>query len=86
MAKIVENSKGFKVIELTKEEGTKMGWGSLCCNCNRTINGNLFYICGLNDVMDKKCFEQWLKNAKFYPEDVYYENKSFERVKEKLGL
>lgn len=86
MARIVENSKGFKVIELTKEEGKKVGWGSVCCNCNSTIEGNMFYICGLNDVMDKKCFEQWLRNAKFYPEDVYYETRLFECARKQLGL
>lgn len=79
MASIVDNDKGFKVVSLSHEEGRKLGWGLpegfVCTNCNNIIEGDLYYICVLNDVMDKKCYENWLKTAVNYAEDRGYEEK-----------
>lgn len=72
MARIVENDKGFKVIALSHEEGEALGWGIwhrndedtddlcdfLCMHCNKPIEGELYYVAVLNDVMDEECYNK----------------------------
>ena len=87
MARIVD--KGFKVIALSTEEADNLGWGCLgqiCMNCNDIIKDEVYYIAVLNDVMDKDCYESWLKRAKHYPEDKTFEDRNFEHYTKELGL
>ena len=100
MARIVKNDKGFKVIALSHEEGEKLDWGIwhrnnedtddlcdfLCMYCNKLIKGKLYYIAVLNDVMDEKCYNEWLSHAKHYSDDVFIENRNFNYYRQQLGL
>lgn len=92
MAELVKNDKGFKVIKMSKDETSKLGWGisssgaCLCMDCNRVIPGDIYYLAVLNDTMDEKCYEEWYKNAVNYPEDRKYEDRSFRRVANLLNL
>ena len=90
MARIVDNDKGFKVIALSTEEADNLGWGcsegQICMNCNDIIKDEVYYIAVLNDVMDKDCYENWLKRAKHYPEDKAFEDKNFNYYIMELGL
>lgn len=100
MAKVVNNDKGFKVISLSHEEGEALGWGIwhrndadtdnlcdfLCMQCNKPIEGELYYIAVLNDTMDKECYDRWYKNARRYTEDIPIEDRNFNYYKEALGL
>ena len=100
MARIVQNDKGFKVIALSHEEGELLGWGIwhrndedtddlchfLCMHCNHDIKGELYYVAVLNDVMDEKCYNEWLSHAKHYPDDVVIENRNFNYCRQQLGL
>lgn len=73
---------GFSVINV--EPG-----GMMCCDdCNKGIlpADTCYYVAVLNQVMCKECFERWHKSAKYYPEDVPYENENFNRNARKLGL
>jgi hypothetical protein len=63
--------------------------GRMCCDdCNREITAEdtCYYVAVLNQVMCKECFERWHQSAKYYPEDVPYEEKNFDRNARKLGL
>lgn len=95
MARIIQNDKEFKVIALSHEEGEALGWGIwhrndedtddlcdfLCMHCNKPIEGELYYVAVLNDLMDEECYNKWYNNAKHYSDDRFIENHNFERVK-----
>ena len=92
MAELVKNDKGFKVIKLSVEEASKLGWGILgsgaciCMHCYNLILGDIYYPVVLNDTMDKECYEEWYKDAVNYPEDRKYEERAFQRVAKLLNL
>lgn len=91
MAKNVINEKGFKVIALKPDECKQIGFGFqdetdfelICDDCNELINDELyvFYVCVLNGVLCKSCFQEWYETAVYYPEDVRYENDKYEYIK-----
>lgn len=90
MAKNVINEKGFKVIALKPDECKQIGFGFqdetdfelICDDCNELINDELyvFYVCVLNGVLCKKCFQEWYESAVYYPEDARYENDKYEYI------
>lgn len=93
MAKIVNNDKGFKVISLSIEDAASLGFGlydsgaCVCMHCNKDcLSGDIYYIAVLNDTMCKDCYEEWLKGATRYVDDVPYEAQNFNHYKEALGL
>ena len=93
MAKIVNNDKGFKVINLSTKDAASLGFGlycsgaCVCMHCNRVcVSGDIYYIAVLNDTMCKDCYEEWLKDAKRYSEDIPIEDRNFNYCKETLGL
>ena len=92
MAELVKNDKGFKVIKLSADEASKLGWGisgsgtCICMHCNNLILGDIYYPVVLNDTMDKECYEEWYKDAVNYPEDRKYEESAFRRVAKLLNL
>ena len=55
-------------------------------HCNHDIKGELYYVAVLNDVMDEKCYNEWLSHAKYYPDDVFIENRNFNYCRQQLGL
>lgn len=91
--KRIENDKGFKVLALTHEEGEKLGWGILennkisfvCAKCNDLIEGDLYYIAVLNDVMSKECYEKWYESAINYAEDRIIENRNYNYIIDNLS-
>lgn len=92
MAELVKNDKGFKVIKLSVDEASKLGWGisgsgaCICTHCNNPILGDIYYPVVLNDTMCKDCYEEWYKDAVNYPEDRQYEERAFRRVAKLLNL
>lgn len=92
MAKIVENSKGFKVIKLSIEDAELLGFGiygsgvCVCSRCNKPCVEDIYYIAVLNDTMCKDCYEEWIKNAKRYSEDICFEERNFDFYKKGLNL
>ena len=92
MAELVKNDKGFKVIKLSADEASKLGWGisgsgtCICMHCNNLILGDIYYPIVLNDTMDKECYEEWYKDAVNYSEDRKYEERAFQRVAKLLNL
>lgn len=55
----------------------------LCDDCNKLINNELyvFYVCVLNRIFCKECFQNWYEDAVRYPEDARYENNKYESIK-----
>jgi hypothetical protein len=92
MAELVKNDKGFKVIKLSAEEASKLGWGidysgeCICTDCNELISGDIYYVIVLNDTMCKECYEEWYKKAVNYAEDRGYEERVFKNISKLLGL
>ena len=54
MAKIVDNPKRFKVIELSRNELAKIGGIGICDRCNGTSNTG-YYVAVLNCWFCPKC-------------------------------
>lgn len=93
MAEIVKNDKGFKVISLSTEDTTSLGFGlygsgaCVCMHCNKgCLSGDIYYVAVLNDTMCKDCYEEWLKDATRYVSDIPIEERNFNYFKEALGL
>ncbi|MBR5592855.1 MAG: demethylase [Bacteroidaceae bacterium] len=85
MAKIVENKKGFMVIECTAVETMKFGGIGICDYCNEADTTG-YYIAVLNCWYCRKCYTEWMERAIFYEEDAPFEKRNFEYYKELLGL
>lgn len=81
MAKIVDNPKGFKVVEASRMElACKLGGFGICDNCNMASNIG-YYVAVLNRWFCPKCYNEWYEYATHYPEDARIENKNFEHFK-----
>lgn len=84
MAQVVENAKGFRVIEINRDELIeklgKYGSRGVCDFCNKSEYRG-YYIAVLNRWYCDKCYDRWIKYAERYPEDSAYEKSNFERYK-----
>lgn len=82
MAAIVDNPKGFKVIEISRSEildkMAKHGSVGICDDCGTPHSKDGFYIAVLNRWYCPKCYNEWLARAKWYHEDEHYETSHFE--------
>lgn len=88
MAKIIENDKGFKVIEITAREMFKIGCGNICDHCNETAETG-YYVAVLNRWFCPACYEDWYKGATNYATehnaDGWVESKNFASFVRLLG-
>ncbi len=86
MAKIIENNKGFKIIEVSLDEvQQKYGGFGICDWCNGDFN-KFMYISVLNHCYCQDCYDNWNERAIYYEEDSNIEAKNFERSKELLEI
>jgi hypothetical protein len=77
MSKIVENSKGFKIIEISDREcKEKIGGLGICDDCNKDFQ-TAFYVAVLNHCYCQKCYDSWMTRAINYDSDKPIENKNF---------
>ena len=72
---------GFSMISIAGGERMVCDW----CNDEIKAEDTCYYVAVLNQVMCKKCFEQWHASAKYYPEDVPVEKRNFQRTQEQLA-
>lgn len=90
MAKIYENEKGFKVIEVTAREMLKIGCGDICDHCGEQQLDNGYYVAVLNHWVCPTCFETWYEGAINYASphnaDGRVENRNFDNFKNLLGI
>ena len=89
MAYIVNNPKGFKVIQINRAELlgklSQLGSVGICDFCNNTSTKG-YYIAVLNSWYCEKCYKNWLIRAKHYVDDFDIEDKNFEYFKKIFGL
>jgi hypothetical protein len=86
MAKIIENAKGFKAIEVSLEEiQEKFGGLGICDSCN-AHTPTAIYVPVLNYCLCLRCYDEWSEIAINYPEDLWFEDKMFKLRKEQLEI
>lgn len=86
MARVIDNAKGFKVIEMSLPESvTAFGGVGVCDSCNRASYTG-YFISVLNRCCCPVCYEEWSKFATRYEEDADVESRNFEFAKGRLGL
>lgn len=74
MSEIVKNDKNFKVIEVDFHDLLWVYGNADCANC---ANCGTYYVAVLNCVLCEKCYENWLREAKYNPEDREIEERNF---------
>ncbi|HEY6143721.1 MAG TPA: hypothetical protein VIV55_09955 [Flavobacterium sp.] len=80
MAKIIENDKNFKIIEVSESEvKNKIGGFGICDSCNGFF-GKFKYIAVLNSCYCQECYDKWYEEAINYPEDQKYEDMCHTRM------
>lgn len=62
--------KGYSYIKCTKEDCYKWGGAAICDNCADFMEKDIYLIFVLGRALCKKCFDEWLKSAKKYEEDL----------------
>ena len=89
MARIINNIKGFKVIEISSIEMFAIGCGNICDDCGE-MSKNGYYVAVLNRWFCPACYADWAEHATNYATehnaDGRVETKNFERFKTLLGL
>ena len=82
MAKVVDNYKGFKVLEITRQEMmdkfTRYGCLGICDMCNRPTSVG-YYVAGIKQRMCKDCYDDFIKSINRYEEDMEIESRNFNR-------
>ncbi len=80
MAKVSDNDKGFKVIEVSRTAlmGALEEYGSVgvCDNCGESPD-NGFYVAVLDSWLCPECYQEWYGRATNYPEDRKCEERNF---------
>ena len=80
MAKIFNNSKGFKVIEISRREMldnlSKYGSAGICDMCiDAPETGD--YVAVLNMWLCRECLDAFIRSSKRYDEDIPVEERNF---------
>lgn len=80
MAEIFKNDKEFLILKTSAIEIIDYcdGYG-ICDSCN-AIPKDGYYVAVLNYWICPTCFEEWIKTAKRYSEDIPYEKRHFDRI------
>lgn len=85
MAKIIENPKGFKVIEVSFKECTSWGGFGICDDCGNAFV-RAYYVAVLNQVLCAKCYNEWYAEETYYEEDRWVEERNFQACKKMLKI
>lgn len=85
MAAKVQNKKGFLVVEASMTEALKLGGMAICDSCNRSDSKG-YFIAVLNSWYCTSCYEEWIKRAHRYVEDIPTEKLNYSRVAKLLEV
>jgi hypothetical protein len=77
------NKKGFLIFKILSDEIKSIGGYGICDWCNSTPQEG-YYIAVLNHWYCEKCYQDWIKKAKYYPEDAPIELKNLSNMILKL--
>lgn len=87
MAKIVEDARSFKVIEVSRQEiVSKLGrYGAvgICDYCGKSPETG-FYVAVLNHWLCPECYRDFLSRNKPVPEDAWFENQMYNQYNQIL--
>lgn len=98
MAKIYNNKREHLVIQINSHEATELNFGvpivglsnmCLCGTCNNECAPeDIYYVCGINEVMCKDCIEDYCNNMNHYVDDnsLQYEINHFNFVAKKINM
>lgn len=98
MAKVYYNDREHLVIQMNIQEATEIGFGipvtglnniCLCGSCNKELKPeDIYYVCGINEVLCKDCIEDYVKNMNHYVDDdsLEYEIRHFNQYATELGI
>lgn len=83
MAKKIKTEKGFLVIKMNREEAESIGFGigggaCICMQCNDLCMNDIYYVAVLNDTMCEKCYNEYVNEATYYPEDSKIEQRNYD--------
>lgn len=67
------NKIGYTVYKITAQECMQFGGLGICDECN-TFSKVGYLVPVLNHFMCPKCYSEWLSYAKFYGEDLEFQN------------
>lgn len=84
MARIVENKKGFKVIEVSSVSEMLGGLG--ICDCCNMANFSGYYIAVLDMWYCKECYDEFIESATMNEEDIQLEDANFQIMCNELNL
>lgn len=77
---IVENSKGFKVLKISRKEMidklSKAGSLGICDKCGKSSEQG-YYVAVLNFWLCPQCYKSWYKDAIRYKEDEAFEQSKY---------
>lgn len=80
MAKIFNNSKGFKVIEISRREMldnlSRYGSVGMCDMCMDAPETG-YYVAVLNMWLCRECLDAFIRSSKRYDEDIPVEERNF---------
>ncbi|MCD8137182.1 MAG: demethylase [Parabacteroides gordonii] len=86
MAKKVDNSKGFLVIEVTAAElFAKAGGLGICDFCNAAAEKG-YYIAVLNQWYCPECYSDFCKRSTYHEEDAAIERGNYEFYAKLFGV
>ena len=98
MAKIYKNNREHLVIQMNANEATELNFGipvtglnniCLCGTCNQECKPeDIYYICGINEVMCGDCIEDYVNNMNHYTDEASldYEIAHFNYVAKTLKM
>lgn len=81
MGSIVHNDKGFKIVQLSRQEFMELGGMSICDGCCKPMETG-YYIAVLNYAYCETDYNNWLQRATRYEEDIPFEEKKFNQIKD----
>jgi hypothetical protein len=85
MAQVVECGQ-FLVIEASRAEMHRAcGSPGICDYCGK-VSDNGYYIAVINQWFCPKCYEEWKKDARYYPEDRPVEERNYLYYSKLLGV
>ena len=78
--KIIEYTKqGYSYIKCFKEDCFNWGGAAICDSCGEQMTSDVYLIYILNQAFCPKCFNEWLKHAERYEEDILLQKQNHER-------
>lgn len=83
MAKKIKTEKDFLVIKMNMKEAESIGFGlgggaCICMDCNNVCYDDIYYVAVLNDTLCEECYNEYIKEATYYPEDSEIEQKNYD--------